>query len=143
DLDIAESEKADLLAQVIASGSVAEQQIAIRALSDVQDPGVEPLFARLLSDLENGDLPPEIHLELIEAVDAGGSEPLQSRLASYRARGPEDDVTAQYAEALLGGDAAAGGRIFFRHEAAQCTRCHAIGGRGGDVGPDLQNVGDR
>ncbi len=44
-------------------------------------------------------------------------------------------------EALAGGDAAAGERIFFTLIEASCVRCHKINGRGGNVGPDLTHIG--
>ena len=39
------------------------------------------------------------------------------------------------------GDAAAGGRLFFHARGAQCFVCHRINGRGGNVGPELSNIG--
>ncbi len=41
------------------------------------------------------------------------------------------------ATALQAGDAKAGERIFFHHRSAGCSRCHRIGGRGANVGPEL------
>jgi putative heme-binding domain-containing protein len=43
----------------------------------------------------------------------------------------------------VGGDVERGQRIFREHPAAQCTRCHAVGGEGSDVGPDLAGIGAR
>ena len=143
ELQSADDEKVDLLAQIVASGPALEQQTAIRALADIEDERADSVLAQLMDELEAGALASEIQLEVIEAVDARNSDSLRSRLEAYRARFPAGDLTAQYAEALRGGNASAGARIFYRHEAAQCPRCHAIGGRGGDVGPDLQNVGER
>ena len=34
-------------------------------------------------------------------------------------------------------DAAAGERVFFHSKSASCSRCHQVGGRGAQVGPDL------
>ncbi|MBI5775718.1 MAG: HEAT repeat domain-containing protein [Verrucomicrobia bacterium] len=44
------------------------------------------------------------------------------------------------AEALAKGDAARGERIYRRAELA-CMTCHAIGGAGGKVGPDMTSIG--
>ena len=48
-----------------------------------------------------------------------------------------------YADALVGGDPRAGQRVVFQHPAAQCTRCHTIGGQaaGANVGPPLRGIG--
>ena len=40
-------------------------------------------------------------------------------------------------DAHLTGDSAAGRRVFFHTNSAGCFRCHTVGGRGGQVGPDL------
>lgn len=142
-LDSPTADKVALLSEIARSGSPTEQQAAVRALGNLNDPAADEILDGLLSQLEAGTLSPSVHLEVMEAVDDSQSDSLKARLKAYRAALPADSVVAQYAEALEGGDPAAGGRIYFGHAAAQCTRCHAIGGRGGDVGPDLQNVGER
>lgn len=43
--------------------------------------------------------------------------------------------------AKQGGDAAAGERIFFHQEGPRCYVCHRVGGRGGNIGPDLTTIG--
>lgn len=42
-----------------------------------------------------------------------------------------------------GGDPAHGADVFWKHPIAACSACHAIGGQGGVVGPELSAVGDR
>lgn len=44
---------------------------------------------------------------------------------------------------LEDGDAAAGKEVFLNNPVVACNRCHAIGGSGGGVGPDLTGVGQR
>jgi putative heme-binding domain-containing protein len=39
-----------------------------------------------------------------------------------------------------GGDPARGHRVFYAMQ-SMCSMCHAVGGRGGDLGPDLSNAG--
>ena len=43
--------------------------------------------------------------------------------------------------AKQGGDATAGERIFFHAEGPRCYACHRVGGRGGNIGPDLTTIG--
>jgi putative heme-binding domain-containing protein len=50
------------------------------------------------------------------------------------------EMQALATEALAKGDAARGERIFRRTDLA-CMTCHAIGGAGGKVGPDLVSIG--
>jgi putative heme-binding domain-containing protein len=52
-------------------------------------------------------------------------------------------LVAPFAEALAGGDAAAGKNIFFNKPEASCGKCHRVGGQGGDNGPALDGIGSR
>lgn len=45
--------------------------------------------------------------------------------------------------AALTGDAARGERLFRNETLTQCARCHKVGGRGGEIGPALDDVGKR
>ncbi len=47
-----------------------------------------------------------------------------------------DDATPQAA-----GDLRNGERVFFSAKAGGCFRCHTVGGRGGEAGPDLSTIG--
>ena len=71
---------------------------------------------------------------LIQAVTkAGGLEPLPSRLS------PEE-TSALIVEVARKGNAARGEAVY-RKPALACMTCHAIGGAGGVVGPDLVSIG--
>ncbi len=79
-----------------------------------------------------------------ETIESLSSDELKSRLDEYmEAKSSGEDALATYREALRGGDAAEGGRIFYQNAAAQCIRCHAVDGSGGEVGPELTAVGTR
>lgn len=54
-----------------------------------------------------------------------------------------NDTLAGYREALSGGDAVRGRKIFFEKPEASCGRCHRVGGQGGDNGPVLDGIGSR
>jgi putative heme-binding domain-containing protein len=41
------------------------------------------------------------------------------------------------------GNAAAGERLFFDQNRSQCSKCHRVGERGGQVGPDLVLIGKK
>ena len=62
---------------------------------------------------------------------------------------PEDEAAKQaalnpmltYHDAISGGNAERGKRLF--HKTQKCSTCHRIGSDGGDVGPNLSDVGKR
>ncbi|RMF01656.1 MAG: heme-binding protein, partial [Alphaproteobacteria bacterium] len=143
ELDMAPVEVAALLEPVIATGETQEQQSALAALGDLPGEASGPVLARLMTRLESGRLSREIELDLTEIASAHPDTDLQSRVTAYQeARAAEDDL-GPYRAALYGGNVRDGWMIFNRHEAAQCTRCHAIGGDGGGVGPDLAGIASR
>jgi putative membrane-bound dehydrogenase-like protein len=76
------------------------------------------------------------------AMDSAGvqamAEPLLKRLAPDAAG--QKAHLAELAPVLSGGDAARGRDLFFGPKAG-CATCHTIGGRGGQVGPDLSKIG--
>lgn len=53
------------------------------------------------------------------------------------------DPLAGFREALQGGDATAGRKVFFDKPEANCAKCHRVGGQGGDLGPVLDDIGLR
>jgi putative heme-binding domain-containing protein len=74
---------------------------------------------------------------LLEAFEASGGVPPVVRM-------PQDpspqDLQRIEMDVKAAGDPAAGERIY-RRAALACQQCHAIGGAGGAVGPDLSSVG--
>lgn len=44
---------------------------------------------------------------------------------------------------LTGGNRERGEKIFFEKPEAMCSKCHAVNGRGGAVGPDLTRIGSQ
>ena len=60
---------------------------------------------------------------------------LSSKLAS--------DPVAAFRGSLYGGDVNLGQRVFFRHQTAQCIRCHSYDDLGGNAGPRLNGVASR
>ncbi len=54
----------------------------------------------------------------------------------------QKDDYARYARAMRG-DAARGRAVFDDKNVAACIRCHRVRGAGGEVGPDLSNIGGK
>ncbi|GAB5519496.1 MAG: c-type cytochrome [Rhodothermales bacterium] len=141
-MTIAANRKAELLDSVLGTRSIAEQQSALSALGNLDDPAAHTILTTQLAALQSATLPSALHLDLMEAIDSSNATTAQAQLAAYRdARGEQGDLVA-FAEVLYGGDARAGSRVFYNNSAAQCVRCHVGENWGGDVGPNLSNIGN-
>lgn len=141
DLNLSPERRVDMLASVFEAGSVKEQQYALDALGSMRDAGANTVLSGLLENLKAGTLNPAVHLDLSNAITRSGDADLSTALTLYRASQPSDDPLIKYSEALAGGDAERGERLFYRHAAAQCARCHNAGRGGGEVGPNLAHIG--
>jgi putative heme-binding domain-containing protein len=71
--------------------------------------------------------------ELTDALTKAGD------LAAARKPPTPDEVKAMVADAAKGD--AARGELIYRRRELQCLACHAIGGAGGQVGPDMTSIG--
>lgn len=104
--------------------------------------------APLREALANRKLPAAVAKSAMRAAREGGRDDIELVTALAKAGGLATDTEQLTSELLkeLAGKAAAAGdpqrgeRIFRRPELA-CTTCHAIGGAGGLVGPDLTSIG--
>jgi putative membrane-bound dehydrogenase-like protein len=129
---------------VLAKASIREQQAALSGLGELPAAATGPLLQRLLDELAAGTLPPALELELSQAVAASADSVLAEQLADFHASLDQSDPLTPYREAIEGGNWWRGRRLFQRHEAAQCARCHSLEvGVGSDVGPVLAGIGDR
>ena len=128
---------------VLDKGSLGEQQNAFATLATL--PGTEPdaVIGQWLDRLLAGTLKRELALDVLEAAKKRGPGPLAEKLAEYAASKSKDDKLATYREAMFGGNAADGKKIFFERAEAACLRCHKVDGVGGDVGPNLTGIGGR
>jgi quinoprotein glucose dehydrogenase len=112
-------------------GALAVRQAAVSSLGDWAGSEADAVLGRLLDQWK--DLPPGLHLELLEA--AGKRPALKEQLGRIdAARVPNQEV-------LEGGDPKAGREIFFERLDLACARCHAVKDKGGTVGPPLTQVG--
>jgi len=102
----------------------------------------------LRAALEGKSLPPDAARLAIRAAQKS-AQPAQELIDALRRAGalgespwkPTPELIAKLAaEAMESGDAARGETIY-RSRQLQCQKCHAIGGAGGLVGPDLISVG--
>lgn len=139
-LDIPKDLMIDLVNDVITKRTTEEKQAAVLTLGAIPLEHAQATLEGLLSQLEAGELAPEIELELAEAIEASGSKALAERYEQYYAGLSADSMLASYDGSLFGGDADLGRRVFFRNQAAQCIRCHAYDDMGGVAGPRLNGI---
>ena len=125
----------------LADGPIAERQGAFSTLGTMVDGGSIAVLGRWLDRLQKGEVAPEVRLDLVDAAARRKDKGLDERLARRVASFPAGDVVAPYRDALAGGDASRGKRVFLEKSEAACLRCHKLDGQGGEVGPELTGVG--
>jgi quinoprotein glucose dehydrogenase len=103
----------------------------------------QKVFDGLLQQMAAGKLAPEIQLELAEAIDSTRSPQLIARHKAITSKLSPDATAASFKGSLFGGEPDLGRRIFFRHQTAQCIRCHSYDDLGGNAGPRLNGVASR
>lgn len=132
-----------VLTEAIDQGANSERQAAIAALAGMQAPAADAVLLGLLEQLNKsaGEVPAAIHLDLLEAADARGTDTFAALRAVFEKSRVADDPLAAWRECLEGGDAEQGRQIFFGRTAASCRRCHKVKDSGGDVGPNLSKIG--
>lgn len=128
------------LAQTLDTAPNSDRQTAIALLAKMNRPDADTILSGWLDKLLAGQAPLEIQLDLLDAAQAGKNPELKQRHEQYKARLSAGDELAPFKIASAGGDATAGRKLFFENEKVQCSRCHKIGGKGGEVGPDLSKV---
>ena len=130
-----------ILDAVLGRGSTAERQGALAALGGMESGEADRILSGYLDKLIAGEVPGEVHLDLLEAAAERSAADLRAKLARFESVRPVGDPLALYRECLEGGDAGRGRVIFFERTEAQCQRCHKIDGQGGEVGPVLSAIG--
>ncbi|MDB6137331.1 MAG: hypothetical protein JWO94_403 [Verrucomicrobiaceae bacterium] len=137
------AEAVAVLKKTMAEGSLGENAEALGILSKIKGEEAETMLEAAFDGLTKGSLAPELQLEVIEAAKASPSARIQGWLKTYLDALPKTRTTAAFPFLQAGGDPVAGKKIFFEHTAAQCVRCHKIGGKGSEVGPILDGIGKR
>ncbi|MCC6671171.1 MAG: HEAT repeat domain-containing protein [Planctomycetes bacterium] len=132
------------LVRALESSDLGEQQGAYATLGAIPGPEAERILDLHLDRLAAGTLPPEVHLDLLEAVATRAAPALLAKVERWRKSVATGDAALDpLRETLQGGSVQRGAKVFYEHEAAMCLRCHAIRGYGGTAGPDLDKVAER
>ncbi len=128
------------LAATLQSGTLGERQSALQSLASLKGKEADDALRKALTQLLEGKLPKELHLDVLEAAAKRTSPSIKERLAQFEAKRDAKDPLAKWRECLTGGDAKAGRVLFHERQEAACARCHKLAGEGGDVGPDLAGL---
>lgn len=131
----------EFLQPVLDSGTLIEQRRVLEIFGSMDLSEVRQAMTSLLDRMSEGTLPPGLFLELSEAVRRLGDDQLTARLDHHLSEQGGSLLEPRYLSLLVGGDRESGESIFFQNPAAQCIRCHAVMGEGGDAGPDLSDIG--
>lgn len=127
----------DITTAIFSKGSVVEQQQLLNLIKQFPASKTEAILTQLTDRLIRKELNSGIALELGEAVAASKVPALIQKFATFNKTSEGDN----FAELQHGGNASNGRRYFFNNNAGECIRCHVVNGQGGEVGPDLSNIG--
>ncbi len=140
-LAMSSAAKVQHLAALIKDGALPEKQGALEVLGTLKTADSRRLLGTYLDELSAGKLSNELQIDLVEAVQADAYEPLTRRLEAYQKARKADSLMMAFRDGLMtGGDARRGQQVVVQNPAAQCLRCHAIGGDGAEVGPNLTKI---
>ena len=127
------------LRAVMSRGSIREKQTAVELAGTIEPASGEALLGTWMDALLKGSVPPELHLDLIEAARRKESPALSPKVAAFEGKQPQDEL-GPFRLSLVGGQVERGRQIFFTRSDASCHRCHKLFGSGSDTGPDLTAV---
>jgi len=97
-----------------------------------------------LAQLQEGKIPPNLQLEVIEAAEARKEPEVIAALAHYWESLPKEDPLSPWLSTFEGGDPSRGRKLYQSHPAAQCARCHRSTpgqSEGEFAGPNLAGIG--
>lgn len=139
-IEITKAQLPGMVNPIFEKASQNEQQQVLQSMAKMDPAKTTDILADLIARMLQGKLAAGIKLELMEAVEATKEEKLVAQLDALKTKGT---LTDEFKEALFGGNIQAGNFIFNRNQAAQCVRCHNVGGEGGIVGPSLKGIASR
>ena len=127
-----------MVENVLQKGSRRDKQNLFESLGGMPLAKTNAVFEGLIERVKAKEIQQSVMLDLTEAIEKSGSAELLTKLNAVK---PNETLLDQYSEALTGGDRRKGYRYFNNNSSGQCVRCHAIGGNGGDLGPELGSIG--
>jgi quinoprotein glucose dehydrogenase len=133
-----------ILREVIDKGSIPERQDAIRLVGSINGPLADTILASLVDALSGDQLPPAVRLDIRQAAATRTTGEIVSKLQAWEAKRTSlTDPLDRFADTLEGGNAKEGSKVFFEKGSVACLKCHKVGDRGGEVGPELSKVAEK
>ncbi|WP_047244770.1 HEAT repeat domain-containing protein [Maribacter thermophilus] len=136
-LDLPKEKLPSIVGPIFQKGSVGEQQRMLGVLGDLPKEKSSAILTNLIAKASKNQLRQEIMLDLMESVKATEDSTLIAQMGKLKNLGYTTD---SYQETLYGGSWWNGRTVFNNNPTAQCVRCHAVNGTGGEVGPALDNI---
>jgi len=130
----------DILAQRVQSSQPYERQAAWDLVAALPGDKGQKLLAQGARDLIQGKLPADSWLNVLEGSAGKLDEPTAKMLSEYRENIATKDKLGSYLHVLEGGDPANGEILFYTRPELSCVRCHKVGSKGGEVGPNLTGI---
>lgn len=137
-LDISKENLPGIVEPIFKKGTVKEQQQVVNVLGDMPLDKTSGILEGLIDQMIAKKLSPSLTLDLKETIKATKSEKLIAKVETIKA---SNNISEEYQETLFGGDIRSGGTYFMTNSTGQCIRCHKMRGNGGEVGPELTNIG--
>ena len=134
------------IADAIDSDSIPLQQAAWDLLSKVSNDQASQIMLKGLANYKTHSLDESVRLNVYQAAEASKDERVRdefAKLKSNRDSLQESNPMAYYLDCKLGGDSEKGYDLFFNRTSLSCVRCHKIGDKGGEVGPNLSMIGQQ
>ncbi len=129
------------LERAAASDDRRERQIALRLMGQLDDDRSAQWLRSEARDMDTH--PPDSRLDLMRAVERRPEGDLRMMAKNWSKGVKNKFGHLAYAVSIEGGDPMNGSDIFFNRGSVSCLRCHKINGSGGDVGPELSDVGSQ
>ena len=133
----------NLLEKILIHNAIPEKQKALTNLGNINTPEAANLLKQWLDKLVNKNLDSALQLDVLTAIDNSTFDHLKKEKLAFENSLPTETPAAKFAMTLFGGNPKVGKTIFNKNESAQCLRCHAIRGKGGEVGPPLDNIANK
>ncbi len=134
------------LRSAVRSPIVRERQYAWDLMGNMSDDDSAKLITEGVESLMRGDLVQDTWINVVDSarlrLDATWKEKLDARQSELDLL-KEKEPAKSYADCIDGGEVDRGRELFFTRTNLSCVRCHKVGSTGGEVGPNLSDLGSK